>query len=301
VAWYPNDVSLGRLCALMGGLWTGIVIGACVGDDPTPEQPPRCEDGANLEIFEKRIAPLLEDDAQSACNECHLAGVDLGLYSPDGDECRTMACMVDAGIVDLDAPEDSPVLEWILRATPDSPLITSDVLQQERDGMLEWIRYHSSCGAFACPSIEDPCGTAASAGSCETPPSTHDLPSHGFDDPGDCSDLTVERAFGELVYSWRGRCYPCHWDSRPGDPENAPRWIVDADCNAGSLATMRNVLELGLVDLDEPDQSLLLLKPLAEAAGGVMHEGSDKFFDTNDGAYQDYKTWVELYVGCAAQ
>lgn len=265
------------------------------------KEPVSCESDDNLQIFERRIAPLLEDGSPSACNECHLAGVDLGLYSPDGDECRTMACMVDAGIVDLDAPDDSKVLEWILRASPESPLITSDVLQQERDGMLEWIQYHSDCGAFVCPTIEDPCGTAASVGSCETPPSAHDLPSHGFDDPGDCSDLTTERAFSELVYSWRGRCYPCHYDSKSGAPENAPRWIVDADCNAGSLATMRNVLERGLVDLENPDQSLLLLEPLAESAGGVMHEGSDKFFDTSDGAYADFKAWVELYAACNQQ
>jgi len=284
---------------LAGGLCTGLVLAACV-EAPAVE-PEHCEGDAELQIFETRIAPLLEDDSRSACNECHLAGVDLGLYSPDGDECRTMACMVDAGIVDLDAPEDSKVLDWILRADPQSPLITPEVLQQERDGMLEWIRYQSDCGAFVCPKIDDPCGTAASVGSCDTPPSAHDLPSHGFDDPGDCSDLTIERGFQELVYSWRGRCYPCHYDSKPGDPENAPRWIVDAECSAGSLASMRNVLELGLVDVERPDQSLLLLKPLAVAAGGVEHEGSDKFFDTDDGAYKDFAAWVELYAGCAAQ
>lgn len=284
----------------LGGSVLGFVLAACVSDPPAVE-PEHCEDDSNLEIFEQRIAPLLEDGTRTACNECHLAGVDLALYSPDGDECRTMACMVDAGIVDLHAPEDSQVLDWIVRADPESPLITAEVLEQERAGMLEWIEYQSECGAFACPKFDDPCGTAGKVGSCDTPPSAHDLPPKGFDDPGDCSDLTVERAFNELVYSWRGRCYPCHWDSKPGAPENAPRFYVDDECNAGSLASMRNVLERGLVDLDQPDQSLLLLKPLAVTAGGVEHEGSDKFFDTEDGAYQDFRAWVELYAGCAAQ
>jgi hypothetical protein len=293
-------VSRSRLYVLAVGLCTGLVLAACV-DDPVVQEPAECEDDAERQIFEQRIQPLLEDGTRTACNDCHLAGVDLGLYSPDGDECRTMACMVDAGIVDLEAPEDSKVLEWILRADPESPLITPEVLQAERDGMLEWIRYQSSCGAFVCPTIEDPCGTAASVGSCETPASGHDLPAHGFEDPGDCSDVTLEQAFGELVYSWRGRCYPCHWDSKSGSPENAPRWIADAECNAGSLATMRNVQELGLIDTENPEQSLLLLEPLAEAAGGVAHEGGDKFFDTDDGAYQDFRAWLELYAGCASQ
>lgn len=287
-----------RFAPLVVGSLLGLVLAACV-DDPAPTKPRSCDDETNLQLFEERIAPVLEDGTRTACNECHLAGIDLGLYSPDGDECRTMACMVDAGIVDLDAPEGSPVLEWILRATPGSPLITSDVLQQEHDGMLEWIRYQADCGAFVCPSFDDPCGTASQAGSCEAPPSGHSEPSRGFDDPGDCSDLTVERGFDALVYSWRGRCSPCHWDSHVGDPEDAPRFIVDAECSAGSLSTMRNVLERGLVDVERPDQSLLLLKPLAEDAGGVEHGGDAKFFDTHDGAYQDFLTWVELYAGCA--
>lgn len=294
-------MSRSSFLALAGGSLTGLVLAACVTDDPKPPPPDRCEDDSSLQIFEQRIAPLLEDDTRTACNECHLAGVDLGLYSPDGDECRTMACMVDAGIVDLDAPEDSTVLEWILRSDPESSLITPEVLAQEREGMLEWIRYQADCGAFVCPQLEDPCGTAGQAGSCETPASGHDLPSRGFDDPGDCRDVTVERAFNELVYSWRGRCYPCHWDSKSGDPENAPRWVVDDECNAGSLASMRNVLELGLVDFEDPDQSLLLRKPLAEEAGGVEHEGGPKFFDTEDGAYQDFKAWIDLITGCSAR
>ena len=45
------------------------------------------------------------------------------------------------------------------------------------------------------------CGAGPVGGSCEAPPSGHDLPAHGFDDPGDCSDLTIERAFSELHWS----------------------------------------------------------------------------------------------------
>lgn len=291
-------VSSRRLVAVVLGACLGSAFGAC--NDDGDEGPAECRDPAKLEIYEARIAPLLRDGNQSACNECHLAGVDLGLYADGGGECATMACMVDAGIVDLEAPEDSRVLTWILRATPSSELITPEVLQAEHDGMLEWIQYHSECGADVCPPIDNPCGGVPQAATCETPPSQHDLPPHGFEDPGDCSDLTIEKAFGELVYQWRGRCFPCHYASQTTGPQNAPRWIEEGDCNVGSLATMRNVMHEGLVDLEDPTQSLLVLKPLAESAGGVPHEGSDKFFDTNDGAYQDFRAWVELLAACQA-
>lgn len=274
--------------------WIGLGFGACDRDDG----PAWCDDDDNLAIFERRIEPLLASDSQSACNECHLAGVNLGLYSKGADECTTMACMVDVGIVDLEHPEDSVVLQWILRATPASELVTSDVVQAEHDGVLEWIQYHARCGASLCDEVENPCGDGPTAGECETPPSTHDLPPKGFDDPGDCSDLTLEKGFAALVYSWRGRCYPCHWTSHDGAPEDAPRWIVDGACEIGALSSMRNVLELGLVDLEHPEESLLLLKPLAETAGGVEHGGGPKFETKDEGAYQDFALWVDRYVAC---
>jgi len=251
----------------------------------------------NLTLFERRIAPLLEDDHPSTCNECHLAGVDLGLYA-QGDECRTMACMVHEGIVDLDTPADSVVLGWILRGTPDSELITAEVIQAEHDGVLEWIELHSQCNGALCDDYDDPCGHGPHAGECEVPPSSHDLPPREFEDPGDCSDKTLEIAFDELVYSWRGRCSPCHYDTHIGKPENAPRWIAIGDCNAGGLATMRNVIDSGLVDSSDPAASLLLLKPLAVSAGGVEHEGSDKFDDETDSAYQDFRRWIERWATC---
>ncbi|MDC0673735.1 hypothetical protein [Nannocystis radixulma] len=56
---------------------------------------------------------------------------------------------------------------------------------------------------------------------------------------------------------------------------------------------MRNVLDGGLVDLTDPSASLLLLKPLAESAGGVMHGGGDKFHDLTD-----FKAWIEHEAAC---
>lgn len=62
---------------------------------------------------------------------------------------------------------------------------------------------------------------------------------------------------------------------------------------------MRNVLDGGLVDLSAPAASLLLLKPLAESAGGVMHGGHDKFANQDDPAYVDFLAWIEREAECS--
>jgi hypothetical protein len=259
--------------------------------------PAECSVEENLTIFERRIEPLFEDDHPSTCNECHLSGIELALYA-QGDECRTMACMVEEGIVDLDHPENSVVLSWIMRGTPDSALITPEVIQAEHDGVLEWIEFHSACNSALCDDYDDPCGDGPHAGTCEVPSSGHDLPPREFEDPGDCSDKTLETAFDALVYSWRGRCNPCHYDTHDGTPTDAPRWIAIGDCNAGSLATLRNLEGGGYLDAADPANSLLLLKPLAESAGGLEHGGGDKFETFDDSAYQDFLRWIERWAAC---
>jgi hypothetical protein len=62
---------------------------------------------------------------------------------------------------------------------------------------------------------------------------------------------------------------------------------------------MRNVLERGLVDLENPAASLLVLKPLSEENGGVMHGGHAKFADVGDPAYVDFLSWIEREAACA--
>lgn len=94
----------------------------------------------------------------------------------------------------------------------------------------------------------------------------------------------------------RDRCYPCHFDNKELE---APKWIATGPCELTSLTTMRNVLERGLVDLEDPAASLLLRKPLAESAGGVVHGGHDKFADVNDPAYVDIRSWIEREAACA--
>lgn len=281
-------------------LLAGFVLGSlqCTLDagEIVPVESRACTEDDALVVFDERIVPLLTSDKPSSCNTCHLSGVDLELYVQQ-DPCATMACMVESGIVDLDDPDDSLLLDWILRASPESELITARVIDEEHDAMRDWIRYSARCGAEVCPPIDDPCGTGV-VESCDLPSSSSTGPRMPFDDPGDCSPHSLEAGFAALVYTWRGRCSPCHFDSHEGAPEEAPRWVHDGPCDLGAARTLNNLVELGDIDIEHPERSLLLLKPLAKSLGGVPHGGHEKMGSFEDPAYQDFLAWLQRYSAC---
>src|SRR5262249_38965118 len=85
-------------------------------------------------------------------------------------------------------------------------------------------------------------------------------------------------------------CLACH-----GDPTNiafSTYPLVMGQSRANFIATAR------VVKLDQPEVSLLLLKPLATAAGGVSHglnanDGGKQFTDTtSDINYQTILNWI---------
>jgi hypothetical protein len=275
------------LAALAIGLASAIA-GGC--DDE------QCTEQAGLELYERRIAPILADDRPSSCTQCHLPGVDLGLFV-QASPCETMACMVDRGVVDPEQPEASLVIQWIDRAQPQGG-ITAAVVEEERDAMLEWIGATSTCGSRMCPTLPegvDPCGTPPGAGECDIPvPIEEQRP---VQDEGDCTDLTLERVWQEKVYAWRGRCFPCHFDDQD-DSLMAPNWIVTGACEPAALATYRTAAASGYLDPDDPMQSLLLLKPLDESIGGVEHGGGGKFHFLDDPAYLDFVYFLTRWAEC---
>jgi hypothetical protein len=255
---------------------------------------PVCTPDAGLELYERRIAPLLADDRPSTCNQCHLAGIDLSLYV-QATPCATMACMVDQGIVDLQAPDASVVLSWIERATPTGG-ITEATIESERQAMLEWIELVAACDGELCEPVDEPCGHPPDETDCEFPaPVYEQMP---LDDPGDCEDVTLELVWREKVYSWRARCFPCHFDSHDADFEEAPPFIATGECNAGSLTTLRNAERAGYLDADDPMRSLLLTKPLVEELGGVEHGGGPKLHALDEPTYLDFAHFVQRWADC---
>ena len=258
---------------------------------------PGCSDGPSCKssgAFERRILPLLEADQPSSCSECHLAGIDLGMFARS-TPCETMACLVEDQLVDLRSPEQSKILSFIGRAQPDSDLITDEVIQAEYDAFLEWIETEAKCRE--CRRTK--CGDA-DAPFCEA--GTESPAIDESTDPGDCDDKTIEQLFLDTVYASRARCSPCHFEKKDVsdsyDPP-PPRWIrQEGSCEAASLATLRTVERSGYINVAEPSQSLLLLKPMAVDDGGLEHGGGAKFHPGDDPVYLNIAYFVERYAAC---
>jgi len=110
--------------------------------------------------FHREIEPLLSDSRVSTCNECHLSGVDLSVFARE-TPCKTWACLVDQGLVNVASPEDSKILAWIERASPDSNLITPQVIAAEHDAFRDWIDANAALDAHETPSLR-PASSVAS-------------------------------------------------------------------------------------------------------------------------------------------
>jgi hypothetical protein len=267
----------------------GALASCSDGDQPPAES--ACE-LSPTETFERRIAPLLAEDRVTTCNQCHLAGVDLSAFARE-TPCKTWACLLEQGLVDQSAPEQSKILGWILRASPESKLITDEVIQAEHDGFLEWIEANASC-ADACAGVS--CGQPSDGPTCDD--GSSDPPVLPAELERGCSDEELEQAFYDDVYAWRGRCYPCHYDTQLDADKSAPRWIsLVGNCETGSAVTLKRALQLGLIDTTDPESSLLLQKPLDRSGGGVDHGGGAKF-TKNDDAYVSFLRFARQYADC---
>jgi hypothetical protein len=109
--------------------------------------------------------------------------------------------------------------------------------------------------------------------------------------------------FRNTVYASRGRCSPCHYTNHAFEDYLAPQWLdVVGDCESASRKTYWNVLDNGYVDVEKPEESLILAKPLPEDLGGVEHGGHDKFYSlTGDQGYLNFRYFVDRYVGCRGE
>jgi hypothetical protein len=246
------------------------------------------------ETFHERIEPLLEPSRVTTCNECHLSGVDLSAFARE-TPCKTWACLVEQGLVNTESPEDSKILAWVERASPQSSLITPQVIQAEHDAFRDWIDANAAC-PDACAGVT--CGQPKDGPTCEVPATNPDAPPTDEDTRG-CSDTDLEQAFFDDVYSWRGRCFPCHFDTETKADPAAPRWLSSiGNCQTGSAVSLKRVLSLGLIDTKSPIDSLILQKPLDESGGGVKHGGGQKFDGPEDPTYQSFLRFILHYQQC---
>ncbi len=257
--------------------------------------PEVCEGDLGSEIYARRIEPLVGGGQPTTCNQCHLSGAELSAFV-QATPCQSMACLVSQGLADLDDPAASAILRQIRMARPDSVLITQEVIDAEYQGFLEWIEYSAACMAYTCEDFEDPCGGGQGA----------EPPGDVLTPLGRCTEEAVGEAFETLVYATRERCAGCH------DPQGArfqqgtmflDQRFTPGDSGsrrAAALRTMYNLIGAGDVTVGDPSQSLLLLKPLAEEAGGVPHAGGPKFAGTDDPSYRSGLQWLQMYAACYA-
>jgi hypothetical protein len=214
-------------------------------------------DDAN-EIFTRRILPLAKAEKPSSCIECHVAGVDLAQYIR-ADAASTFAALRAAGLVNAEQPEKSKLLEFIARAPEKGDPALARVRAEELAAFRVWIAAAAKDSKIATakgPAADQPIG----------PSLPGEVIRHARRD-------RILQSFMENIWVERERCAGCH------SPDKNQRvvmkhgahisWIVPDD-PAGTLAT---IIDHELIDLDHPDKSLILQKPLNE----VEHGGHIKF------------------------
>lgn len=226
-------------------------------------------------VFERRILPILKSPNPSSCAECHLSGVDLKDYIRPSEQ-TTFASLRDRGMIDLEKPEASHILHLIQMSTPKTGLVNQKARDAEYNAFRDWI----------VAAAKDP--------KLRTAPSLPEGKRAGPSVP----DAVIRHArldsvvasFERNVWSQEGRCMGCH---RPDNQENVKKygervkWFVPDSAEA----TMRRLIDQGDINVDKPEESLLLLKPMNK----VAHGGGVKML-YGDAGYKMFRAWIEDYA-----
>jgi hypothetical protein len=244
----------------------------CVADEPeaTPQQ-----------VFERRILPIFKSPQPSSCLQCHLAGVNLKNYILPSHE-KTFASLRDQGLIDLDKPERSRILQ-LIRMGDDNSSAGARVHQKTRaaeyEAFADWVRRSAADPKLrALPKLD--------ANEAAKPAAPNAVIRHAR------TDRLLE-AFANSVWALRFRCMSCHTEgseqNRKLVAEHGERvaWFK----RAGPEATLDALRKGHLIDVDDPEKSLLLLKPLNR----VKHGGGVKFAEGDQG-YKAFRGFIEDYA-----
>lgn len=232
------------------------------------------EETASLAVFDKRILPLFQSPKPSSCAECHLSGVDLKQYIRPTQQ-ETFLSLVRAGMIDTENPDESKILRFIERAPEEPNLVTAKVRQEEFDAFRAWIR-----AAVADPQLLSAQGDAAPIG----PQVPDEVVRHARRD-------RVLASFLDNIWTEVGRCAACHSPDRNQkqvqEHGEQVSWIRLNDPEG----TLEDMLESGLIDVENPAESLLLLKPTMQ----VEHGGGQKMV-VGDRSYKQFRRFLDDYA-----
>ncbi len=231
-----------------------------------------------LAIFERRILPIFRAKTPSSCTECHLSGIDLKDYIHP-DQGKTFASLVAAGLVDIEKPQDSKILEFIARKPAKPGLVNEGVRKQEYDAFRAWLE----------AAVKEPALLAARPGDERLGPTVPEVViRHARTD-------RVLASFVDNIWAEAGRCIGCHSPDRNQEQvaKHGERvsWIKLGDPEA----TMRYMLEEGLIDPEAPEESPLLTKPTMQ----VKHGGGQKMV-VGDRAYKRFRQFIDDYAAVVA-
>ena len=262
--------------ALSGCNATPAPTTAPASTSPAPAAPAADENTA-AKVFEERIAPIFQSPDPSSCTRCHLATVDIKQYIlPSAND--TFLALREQGLIDLDKPENSKILALINRGADDpkaAGLISAKRQRAEYEAFAAWIK---ACAA-------DPALRGA-----PKPEKAPALATKPVEVVRHARKNRMLESFETNIWSLRFRCMNCHTEGTPQNDklvkEHGARvaWFR----KAGPEATMDYLLASKLIDLDKPEKSLLLTKPLNE----VKHGGGVKVV-VGDQGYKAIRAWAE--------
>jgi len=244
---------------------------------------PVCANDTALELFTRRITPILKSPNASSCSECHLSGVDLKNYIGDSQE-QTFAALREAGLIDVERPDESKLLKFIHRSPEKPTPVGKRARAEEYKAFQAWIR----------AAVKDPALIAASASDNQLGPT---LPLEVIRHSRKGRVLT---SFVENIWSEMGRCVNCHSpelnrkkigrNGHTKEDVDAISWIVPRDPEA----TLQKLLDTGNIDLEAPNDSQVLTKP----AGLVKHGGGPKF-PVGSRTDQNFRRFLNDYAAIA--
>ena len=279
---------------------------------PTPTQ-----------IFNQRIMPIFRSPEPSSCIQCHLAAVDLKKYILPSHE-KTFVSLRDQGLINLDDPEKSKILELIRMGEKDrdegARLIHEKNRKAELAAFSAWIK---AC----CDNPQLRTLPKLDVSELATPERPDEVIRHA-------RKSRVVDSFVRNVWSQRMRCFPCHTPYELNSKEPRHRGAIkkqkEFEQQYPSLVSRLKIFrkspeetlqylieqsqkatpgELPMINLDDPRNSLLVQKPMSKLPPKnpdgkfpipgrkqpLVHLGGLKMH-LNDHSYKSFVAWLQDYA-----
>lgn len=272
------------------------------------------------EVFEQRLMPIFRSENPSSCVQCHLSSVDLKDYIlPSSRE--TFLALRDQGLIDVERPSDSKILHLISMGDADSDAMAKRIhaktRQAEYEAFASWIE---AC----CQDQELLSSKTEPAVKQAGPAKANEVIRHTRKD-------RVLDSFVRNIWSQRMRCFPCHtpheldvnnplhatpigrhkeFETKYGARMNIFKETPQATLQALIASSSRQHLDrLPLLNVENPAESLLLLKPMAKlppkgesgqigepsSQVPVSHMGGIKIHQ-DDFSYKAMLAWLQDYA-----